>query len=99
LEELLYRLTRIFHKQFEEKMEKIEISGGVIRLGQFLKVAVLVETGGEAKARVQGGEVLLNGEVETRRGRQLRHLDVVETADQTAQVFYLDPALSDPQKQ
>ncbi len=79
-------------------MEKIEISGGVIRLGQVLKAAILVETGGEAKARVQGGEVLLNGEVETRRGRQLRHLDVVETSGQAAQVFYLDPALAEPPK-
>ena len=75
-------------------MEKIEISGEIIRLGQFLKMAVLVETGGEAKARIQGGEVLVNNEVETRRGRQLRHLDVVEIAGQTAQVCYLDPALA-----
>ncbi|MEN8135853.1 MAG: RNA-binding S4 domain-containing protein [Thermodesulfobacteriota bacterium] len=75
-------------------MEKIEISGKVIRLGQFLKMAVLVETGGEAKARIQDGEVLLNNEVETRRGRQLRHLDIVEIAGQTAQVWYLDPELA-----
>ena len=71
-------------------VEKVEVKGGVIRLGQFLKMAVLVETGGEAKARIQAGEVLLNGEVETRRGRQLSHLDVVETAGRSAQVFYLD---------
>ncbi|MCK4839368.1 MAG: RNA-binding S4 domain-containing protein [Desulfobulbaceae bacterium] len=75
-------------------MEKIEINGKVIRLGQFLKMAVLVETGGEAKARIQGGEVLLNNEVETRRGRQLHHLDVVEIAGQAAQVYYLDPELT-----
>ena len=75
-------------------MEKIEISGEIIRLGQFLKMAVLVETGGEAKARIQGGEVLVNNEVETRRGRQLHHLDVVEIAGQTAQVCYLDPELA-----
>jgi len=71
-------------------MEKIEIDGDVIRLGQFLKMAMMVETGGEAKARIQGGEVLVNGEVETRRGKQLRHLDVVEMAGQSAQVCYLD---------
>lgn len=75
-------------------MEKIEISGKIIRLGQFLKVAVLVETGGEAKARIQNGEVLVNGEVEIRRGRQLRHLDTVEIAGQSAQVYYLDPELA-----
>jgi ribosome-associated protein len=74
-------------------MEKIEISGAIIRLGQFLKMAVLVETGGEAKARIQNGEVMVNNEIETRRGRQLQHLDVVEIEGQTALVFYLDPAL------
>jgi ribosome-associated protein len=72
-------------------MEKIEISGGIIRLGQFLKIAMLVETGGEAKARIQGGEVRVANQVETRRGRQLRHLEVVELAGQKAQVFYLEP--------
>ena len=75
-------------------MEKIEISGDVIRLGQFLKIAVMVETGGEAKARIQGGEVLANHEVETRRGKQLSHNDVVELAGQVAQVCYLDPELA-----
>ena len=71
-------------------MDKIEISGGMIRLGQFLKVALLVQTGGEAKARIQGGEVLVNDEIETRRGRQLRHQDVVEIAGEVVQVFYSD---------
>jgi ribosome-associated protein len=75
-------------------MEKIEISGGVIRLGQFLKIAMLVATGGEAKARIQGGEVRVANEIETRRGRQLRHLEVVEIGGRTAQVFYLDPVLA-----
>ncbi|SDB90345.1 ribosome-associated protein [Raineyella antarctica] len=42
-----------------------------IRLGQFLKWANLAETGGEARELVQGGYVRVDGEVETRRGRQL----------------------------
>jgi len=71
-------------------MEKIEISGDIIRLGQLLKMAVLVETGGEAKARIQSGEVQVNNEIETRRGRQLQHLDIVEIAGQAVQVFYLN---------
>ena len=75
--------------------EQIEIRGGTIRLGQFLKIAMLVESGGEAKAKIQGGEVLVNGEVETRRGRQLRHHDLVQIAGQTAQVCYLDPQPAD----
>ncbi|MEN8142848.1 MAG: RNA-binding S4 domain-containing protein [Thermodesulfobacteriota bacterium] len=71
-------------------MEKIEIKGEVIRLGQFLKVAMMVETGGEAKARVQAGEVLLNGKIETRRGCQLNHLDIVELGGVSSQVVFQD---------
>ena len=49
-----------------------------IDLQDFLKLRGLVETGGEAKFRVQGGEVRLNGAVETRRRKKLRRGDVVE---------------------
>ena len=49
-----------------------------MRLDQALKWQGLVATGGEAKLRIQGGEVLVNGSVETRRGRQLQAGDVVE---------------------
>ncbi len=49
-----------------------------IDLQDFLKLRGLVETGGEAKFRVQGGEVRLNGEIETRRRKKLRRGDVVE---------------------
>ena len=48
-----------------------------IRLDQFLKWLGLAESGGQAKIRVQGGEVTVNGTVETRRGRKLRPGDVV----------------------
>jgi len=48
-----------------------------IRLGQFLKSANLVQDGLEAKIRIQQGEVLLNGKVETQRGKQLQHNDIV----------------------
>ncbi len=57
-----------------------------IRLGQFLKLANLVETGAEAKPAVQEGMVRVNGEVETRRGRQLVLGDVVELGGQAARV-------------
>ena len=57
-----------------------------IRLGQFLKLANLVESGADAKPLIQGGLVCVNGEVETRRGRQLRLGDVVELAGQAARV-------------
>lgn len=48
-----------------------------IRLGQFLKLAGLIEVGGDAKAVLADGLVSVNGEVDTRRGRQLRVGDVV----------------------
>ena len=55
-------------------------------LGQALKVASLVGSGGEAKVVIQAGEVLVNGEVETRRGRKLEEGDVVEVGDERLDV-------------
>ena len=55
-----------------------------IKLDQFLKFAGLVETGGQAKMLIQGGEVTVNGEVELRRGRKLNAGDRVEVMDQAA---------------
>lgn len=49
-----------------------------IQLDQFLKHENLVGSGGEAKHFIREGNVLVNGEVETRRGRKLRNGDVVE---------------------
>lgn len=49
-----------------------------IRLGQFLKLGGIVETGGLARGLLDDGAVTVNGEVETRRGRQLEPGDVVE---------------------
>jgi ribosome-associated protein len=48
-----------------------------IKLDQFLKLAQVVQTGGEAKVLIQSGQVRVNGAVETRRGRKLRPGDVV----------------------
>lgn len=49
-----------------------------IRLGQFLKLASLIESGAEAKTFIADGLVSVNGEVDLRRGRQLHEGDVVE---------------------
>ena len=59
-------------------MKEIGIKTETIRLGQLLKMAGLVGTGGEAKLRIREGEAKVNGEVEVRRGRQLRAGDLVE---------------------
>lgn len=58
------------------------MSEETIRLGQFLKLTGLAATGGEAKRLIQGGQVLVNGEVETRRKRQLHAGDEVVVGDQ-----------------
>ncbi|MEV7431228.1 MULTISPECIES: RNA-binding S4 domain-containing protein [unclassified Nocardioides] len=70
----------------------VAIRDEMIRLGQFLKLANLVETGAEAKPVIADGLVRVNGEVELRRGRQLRVGDVVELAGQAARVSDEDAA-------
>ena len=49
----------------------------MIRLGQFLKFAGLLDSGGDVKEAIIDGDVLVNGEVDRRRGRQLQPGDVV----------------------
>lgn len=51
--------------------------GDYIELDQFLKLAQVVSSGGEAKRLIQSGLVQVNGAVETRRGRKLRAGDTV----------------------
>ncbi len=63
----------------------MEIPAGTT-LGQALKAANLVGSGGEAKVVIQAGEITVNGEVETRRGRRLRAGDVVEVDDERLEV-------------
>lgn len=63
----------------------MQLSPG-ITLGQALKAANIVGTGGEAKVLIQTGEVRVNGKVETRRGLKLREGDVVEVEDERLEV-------------
>ncbi len=67
----------------------------VIRLADLLKRRGLVGTGGEAKIRIQGGEVSVNGAVETRRRKQLAIGDRVQLGDQLAEVSAEDLSASD----
>ncbi len=53
-------------------------AGKPLQLDQFLKLCGVVETGGQAKQLIQGGEVMLNGKVETRRRKKLSIDDVIE---------------------
>jgi ribosome-associated protein len=63
----------------------LQLSPG-ITLGQALKAANVVGTGGEAKVLIQTGEVRVNGKVETRRGLKLRGGDVIEVEDERLEV-------------
>jgi ribosome-associated protein len=64
----------------------VPIRDASIRLGQFLKLADLIDQGADAKPLLASGEVSVNGEVETRRGRQLVKGDVVTLAGTEARV-------------
>jgi ribosome-associated protein len=64
----------------------LPIRGESIRLGQALKLSGLAESGGEARALIEDGAVTVNSEVETRRGRQLRHRDVVAVGDDVLRI-------------
>lgn len=63
----------------------ISVSGS-IRLGQFLKLAGLVEDGAQARIAIQSGDVTVNGVVETRRGHHLTDGDVVVVDHPAGQV-------------
>lgn len=62
-------------------VRQIPIRGEMIRLGQLLKLANVVGTGAETKALLADAAVTVNGEVESRRGRQLHPGDVVTVGD------------------
>jgi ribosome-associated protein len=67
-------------------MREVAIGSEMIRLGQFLKLADLIDTGGEAKVLIASGDVTVNGQVDLRRGRQLIPGDVVAVLGREARV-------------
>jgi ribosome-associated protein len=62
-------------------MREVAIRDDSIRLGQFLKLADVIDAGSDVKRLLEDGDVTVNGEPETRRGRQLRRGDVVAVGD------------------
>ena len=67
-------------------MREVPIRGEMIRLGELLKLAGIVGTGGEAKHLLASTDVRVNGELESRRGRQLRSGDEVLVGDEALRV-------------
>jgi ribosome-associated protein len=69
-----------------QQARDVPIRDESIRLGQFLKFASMLDSGADAKGAIAEGSVRVNGIVETRRGRQLRHGDTVDFGGQSARV-------------
>ncbi|PTT62829.1 RNA-binding S4 domain-containing protein [Arthrobacter sp. HMWF013] len=69
-----------------QDIEEIPIRDSMIRLGQLLKLANLVEDGVEAAELIKNGLVKVNGEIDDRRGRQLHNGDTVTVNSQTVKV-------------
>jgi len=65
----------------------LTLRGETIRLGQALQAAGLADSGGEAKALLAAEEVLVNGEPETRRGRQLHAGDEVRVGGEVVRLY------------
>jgi ribosome-associated protein len=70
----------------EPVVREVPIRDEGIRLGQFLKLADLIDSGADAKPLLADGVVFVNGELETRRGRQLVKGDVVSVGDEAVRV-------------
>ena len=64
----------------------IPIRDDDIRLGQLLKLADAIDSGSDVEALLARGEVTVNGELETRRGRRLVHGDVIVCAGEAVRV-------------
>jgi len=64
----------------------VQIRGDMIRLGQLLKLAGVIDSSGEAKAYLAAVPVTVNGEPEARRGRQLHPGDEVVAGDDVVRV-------------
>jgi ribosome-associated protein len=67
-------------------MNDVPIRDETIRLGQFLKLSGLIDTGADAKSVIADGLVTVNDEVDTRRGRQLHAGDVVTFAGHSVRI-------------
>ena len=68
------------------RIEDVPIGGDGIRLGQFVKFAGLLDSGGDVKEDIIDGFVTVNGDVDRRRGRQLQVGDIVSFEDRTLRV-------------
>lgn len=70
----------------ETPIDDVPVGDETIRLGQFVKFAGLLDSGGDVKEAIVNGDVTVNGEVDRRRGRQLQRGDIVSVEGHTVRV-------------
>ncbi len=68
-------------------MKEVKIITPYIKLGQFLKLANLIDTGGQEKSFLLSKIILVNNEKENRRGRKLYPLDIVKVEDEEFKII------------
>ena len=69
-----------------KKQTEITIYSEYITLGQFLKLADIIQTGGEAKSFLAQNKVVIDGEEDSRRGRKLRGGEIIEVLGQKYEI-------------
>lgn len=68
-------------------MEKIKIKPPYIKLGQLLKFIDIIDTGGSEKEYLESHDIIVNGEIEKRRGRKLYNQDIVIIENKEYQII------------
>ena len=71
-------------------MEKIKISTEFIKLDQLLKFSGIIGNGSDAKILILDGQVIVNGEIATQRGKKIRPGDIVQVGEQVLNVCWTD---------
>ena len=77
------------HILYREMMENFKLKEGeeYIELKNLIKLLGWVDTGGEAKVRIDNQEIKVNGEIETQRRKKIRRGDIVMSGNNQVQVF------------
>ena len=72
-----------------DRIKEVEIKTKEIKLDQFLKLANIIGTGGEARFFIQENSILINNVPEDRRGRKLRNGDIIKINDKEYRIVQM----------
>ena len=84
---IFYDIINMIFCMEMKSMEKVKIRPPFIKLGQLLKFIDIIESGGSEKEYLETHDILVNGEIERRRGRKLYNQDIVKINDQEYQMI------------